>query len=53
VIKVKDEFVAISVEEYEQLKRDSEFLGCLEACGVDNWNGYEDAWDMFERSDEE
>ena len=26
--------------EYQGLKRDSEFLGCLEAAGVDNWEGY-------------
>lgn len=27
-----------------------ELLECLEACGVDNWSGYEDAQDMYNGS---
>lgn len=42
-----DEKVTISRSEYEQLLNDSEFLSCLEACGVDNWDGYGDAWEMY------
>ena len=41
------ETVTITKEEYEYLLEQSEFLGCLEACGVDNWNGYSDAYEMF------
>jgi DNA-directed RNA polymerase alpha subunit len=32
----------------EKLEQRVEFLNCLEACGVDNWVGYEDAQDMME-----
>lgn len=39
--------ITIPLEEYERLLYDSEMLGCLECCGVDNWAGYDDAMDMF------
>ncbi|QVV96871.1 hypothetical protein [Kosakonia phage Kc166A] len=32
---------------------DSEFLNCLVAAGVDNWDGYSEARGMMERSDDE
>lgn len=41
------ETVTISREEYEELLKDSELLSCLEACGVDNWSGWDDAIEMF------
>ena len=25
-----------------------EFLECLLACGVDNWDGWSDAWQLYE-----
>jgi len=31
----------LTQSEYQQFKADSEWLGCLEAAGVDNWEGYE------------
>lgn len=45
------ESVTITKKEYERLLEDSEFLGCLEACGVDNWAGYGDAREMMEEGD--
>ena len=36
-----DEMVTIKKEEYEKLKKDSEFLSALLAAGVDNWDGYD------------
>jgi len=33
-------FVRVTVEEYKQLVDKSVWLGCLEAAGVDNWEGY-------------
>jgi hypothetical protein len=39
----KVETVVVIKEDYEELKRDSEFLEFLEAHGVDNWEGYSDA----------
>lgn len=41
------EVVTISKDEYEQLLEDSSFLQCLEAVGVDNWEGYEEAREMY------
>lgn len=35
------ENIVISLEEYEGLLRDSEFLGRLFEAGVDNWEGFE------------
>ena len=42
------ETVTITKEEYEYLLDQVEFLNCLEACGVDNWNGYEYAQEMYQ-----
>lgn len=44
---MEKETVTISTDEYAQLLRDSEFLECLIACGVDNWEGYSDALKMM------
>jgi hypothetical protein len=35
-------------KEVDKLQADSAFLACLEACGVDNWQGYEEAQEMLE-----
>lgn len=37
------EMVSIPKSEYTELLRRVEWLECLEACGVDNWVGFEDA----------
>jgi hypothetical protein len=39
--------ITISREEYLTLKEDANFLACLEAVGVDNWEGYSEAAEMF------
>lgn len=39
--------ITISEEEYESLLDDREMLHCLQACGVDNWQGYDDAMQMM------
>ncbi len=36
--------ITISEEDYKQLKWDSEFLESLEAHGVNNWDGYGNAY---------
>jgi len=46
-IVIEGDVVTMSLEEYEQLESDSRFLNCLEMQGVDNWDGYEFAQDMF------
>ena len=46
-----EESVAISKAEYEELCYASEKLNCLEACGVDNWQGWDDAMEMLHGED--
>ena len=46
--KVKNEVLQKQVEKLE--KRD-EWLSCLEAAGVDNWEGYDIAIDMRDGND--
>jgi hypothetical protein len=48
-----EETVTISKSEYKQLKKDSEWLGFLEAAGVDNWEGYDYAIEMRNEAKEE
>lgn len=45
--------VTISEVEYKALLRDQKWLNCLEAAGVDNWEGYEYAAEMLPEDDEE
>lgn len=47
----EDELITITKEELNNLIERSEFLECLEACGVDNWQGYDDAWEMMNEED--
>lgn len=37
--------------EYQELKNNTLFLQALEATGVDNWEGYEEAWERFDAGD--
>lgn len=41
------ESVTISKAEYEELLDDQKLLNALQACGVDNWDGYGFALDML------
>lgn len=41
------ETVEISVDEYKKLQEDHAFLACLRAAGVDSWEGYDLACEMF------
>lgn len=45
---MNEETVTISRAMYEMLKEDSEFLAKLEAAGVDNWEGYGEAFEEDE-----
>lgn len=49
----EQETVTISKEKYESLLKDSRFLEALKAAGVDNWEGYDDAFDYLDEKDEE
>lgn len=37
------DMIAIPKSEYDKLCKDVEWLGCLEAAGVDNWEGFDEA----------
>lgn len=45
--------VEITRKEYDRLVKDSEWLSCLEAAGVDNWEGYDYALEMLHEDDDE
>lgn len=49
---MSNETVTISKSEYDQLLDDSNLLSCLRACGVDNWQGWDDAIDMYDEEEE-
>ena len=38
----------LSPEEYDYLRERSNFLAALEAAGVDNWEGYSDAFRILD-----
>ena len=42
------ETIVLSTKEYKRLLEDSKLLAALEAAGVDNWDGYEDALEYME-----
>jgi len=41
--------VVITEEKYKTLLADKRFLVCLKVYGVDNWEGYELAQEMFNK----
>lgn len=44
--------VTIDKEEYKELLEDQKFLYALQAAGVDNWDGYEYAQDIYQEENE-
>jgi len=48
---MEQETVTISKREYLQLVKDSEWLACLEAAGVDNWIGIDAAYELKEQDE--
>lgn len=51
-VPVGDDQVVISKEEYKMLRESEEFLIALQAAGVDNWEGYSQAWRFYEGEDD-
>lgn len=43
-----EEMITINKIEYEELLEQIRFLNCLEAAGVDNWDGYDYAQEIYE-----
>lgn len=46
-IKARIETVVVPLRKYRTLCEDVRFLACLEAAGVDSWEGYERAQELF------
>lgn len=47
------QMITITVSQYEQLLKDQLWLQCLEEAGVDNWQGYDIAREIFREYNEE
>lgn len=45
--------VTITQEEHETLMEDREFLRALKAAGVDNWEGYDYACELYHEEGED
>jgi hypothetical protein len=43
-----NDLVQIPKNEYDELLEDSKFLAALRSAGVDNWDGYDFAIEIFE-----
>jgi hypothetical protein len=41
------EFISITKEEYQELLDDQRLLHCLRAAGVDNWEGFDEAINLY------
>lgn len=44
--------VTIPKAEYEKLLEDQFWLECLESAGVDSWDGYDEAIQLFKEDEE-
>jgi hypothetical protein len=48
-----EEMVTITKKEYKRLFKREEWLSCLEAAGVDNWEGFDYAREIKNEQDEQ
>ena len=48
-----EQMVTISRKEYEKLLKDQNWLECLEAAGVDNWEGISMAYEILGEDEED
>ncbi len=48
-----DPLITVDRKMFEKIVEDSNFLDCLKACGVDNWEGYGLAVQMFNEQEEQ
>lgn len=47
---MNDGTITIPKSEYDQLIKDSEFLEALRSAGVDNWEGYDFAFEILKEN---
>ena len=50
---MEKETITITKKEYKKLKANSRWLSCLEAAGVDNWEGYDYARELLKESEKD
>ena len=50
---MSEEMITITKAEYDRLCEDSEWLSYLEGAGVDNWEGFDEAWAMRDEANAE
>lgn len=49
IVQIKqDETITIPMADYQSMVDRLEWLDCLEAAGVDNWQGYDEAQRMYQ-----
>ena len=48
----EDDCIVISIDMYKKLCEDQRFLDALKSAGVDNWDGWDHAIDIFNGYDE-
>ncbi len=53
MIDIKEDDVTMSFDDFGKLSTRSIFLDCLESVGVDNWEGYQSAEDLYKRKIED
>lgn len=51
-MNAENETVTLTKAEYERMLERLEWLDCLEAAGVDNWEGYDIALEMLDGEEE-
>lgn len=51
-LEESNELVIMHRNEYEDFKKSEFKLRCLENLGVDNWEGYDSAMEVFEKGDQ-
>lgn len=44
---MSEETITITKKEHERLLKSDALLSCLEELGVDNWDGYSEAWSLM------
>lgn len=49
---MNEETITITKKEYESLKEDARWLQYLEGAGVDNWEGYDYARELWREENE-
>jgi hypothetical protein len=47
-MKMAEVMVIVNREYLERLEKDAHFLECLDAVGVEDWDGMEEALEMYE-----